>query len=333
MDVVISGAGGLIGSALTNRLASEGHRVLRLKRGGITQGDDIAFDPQAGSIDADALEGVDAVVHLAGEGIAEHRWTDEQKQKIRDSRESGTALVASAIASRERKPRVFVSASAIGYYGSDRGDEILTEESAPGTDFLADVVKIWEAATAPAADAGARTVMIRSGIVLAAHGGTLKRMVLPFKAGLGGRIGSGKQWMSWIMLDDEVGAIMHAIDNDSVRGPVNAVAPTPVTNADFTATLGQVLHRPTLLPTPLLPLKLRVRLRARRSAAAREPASLAGAARSDRISLPAPDARGRPARGTEPVTCGHRVAVTPREALRVTEGTRTPGLRDHNPTL
>ena len=255
MDVVISGAGGLIGSALTNRshprvTACCDSNAAASRRATTSVGS------AGGSIDADALEGVDAVVHLAGEGIAEHRWTDEQKQKIRDSRERGTALVASAIASRERKPRVFVSASAIGYYGSDRGDEILTEESAPGTDFLADVVKIWEAATAPAADAGVRTVMIRSGIVLAAHGGTLKRMVLPFKAGLGGRIGSGKQWMSWIMLDDEVGAIMHAIDNDSVRGPVNAVAPTPVTNADFTATLGQVLHRPTLLPTPLLPLKL-----------------------------------------------------------------------------
>jgi uncharacterized protein len=168
----------------------------------------------------------------------------------------GTAVLAGAVASRERKPRVFVSGSAIGYYG-DRGDEVLTEESAPGDDFLAQVCVAWEAETQPAAEAGVRTVLTRTGIVLDSGGGALARMLLPFKLGIGGRQGSGKQWMSWITLADEVGAIRHAIDHESVRGPVNLVAPSPVTNADFARTLGQVLHRPTVLPTPMLPLKLR----------------------------------------------------------------------------
>jgi uncharacterized protein (TIGR01777 family) len=228
--------------------------VLRLKRGGITDGDDIGWDPSAGLIDAPALEGVDAVVHLAGEGISEKKWSDEQKQRIRDSRVRGTSVLAGAIASRERKPRVFVSGSAIGYYGN-RGDEVLTEDSAPGDGFLADVAHEWEAETKPAIDAGIRTVHIRTGIVLAAHGGALQRLLLPFKLGLGGRIGSGKQWMSWVTLADEVNAIMHAIGTESLAGAVNVVAPSPVVNAEFTDTLGGVLHRPTLLPTPLFPLK------------------------------------------------------------------------------
>jgi uncharacterized protein len=226
-----------------------------LQRGGITAGDDIGWDPQAGLIDAPAFEGIDAVVHLAGEGIGDKRWTEEQKDRILQSRVKGTSVLSGAIASREQKPRVFVSGSAIGYYGS-RGDEVLTEDSAPGDDFLAGVVQRWEAETQPAVDAGIRTVNIRSGIVLAEHGGVLKRLLLPFKLGAGGRVGSGKQWMSWITLDDEVGAIMHAIESESLRGPVNLVAPTPVVNTEFTSTLGKVLHRPTVLPTPLLPLKL-----------------------------------------------------------------------------
>jgi len=254
MDVVVSGASGLIGSALSDELHRAGHRVLRLKRGGITDGDDIGWDPSAGLIDAPALEGVDAVVHLAGEGISEKKWSDEQKQRIRDSRVRGTSVLAGAIASRERKPRVFVSGSAIGYYGN-RGDEVLTEDSAPGDGFLADVAHEWEAETKPAIDAGIRTVHIRTGIVLAAHGGALQRLLLPFKLGLGGRIGSGKQWMSWVTLADEVNAIMHAIGTESLAGAVNVVAPSPVVNAEFTDTLGGVLHRPTLLPTPLFPLK------------------------------------------------------------------------------
>jgi uncharacterized protein (TIGR01777 family) len=256
MDVAISGATGLIGAALSASLRADGHRVLRLVRGGVTDGDAIGWDPEAGRIDAPALEGLDAVVHLAGEGIGEHKWTDEQKAKIRDSRVRSTALLAGAIASRERKPGVFVSGSAIGYYG-DRGDEVLTEESAPGDDFLARLCVAWEAEAAPAIEAGVRTVFPRTGIVLDAHGGALARMLLPFKLGLGGRQGSGKQWMSWIAKADEVGAIRHAIENRSVSGPVNCVAPNPATNADFARALGAALHRPTVLPTPLLPLKLR----------------------------------------------------------------------------
>ena len=256
MDVAISGANGLIGSALSKSLRADGHRVLRFSRGGVTGVDTIGWDPVTGRIDAPALEGVDAVVHLAGEGIGQHRWTDEQKQKIRESRVRGTATIAGAIASRARKPRVFVSGSAIGYYGN-RGDDVLTEESAPGDDYLAQACVAWEAETAIAAEAGVRTVLARTGIVLDAHGGALASMLLPFKLGLGGRQGPGTQWMSWIALVDEVGAIRHAIEHDTVRGPVNAVSPNPVTNADFAHTLGKALHRPTVLPTPLLPLKLR----------------------------------------------------------------------------
>jgi uncharacterized protein (TIGR01777 family) len=254
MDVAISGASGLIGRALTTSLRAGGHRVIAFKRGGVTAGDVIGWDPDQGRIDAPALEGVDAVVHLAGEGIGEHRWSDEQKARILDSRVRGTSVLAAAIASRERKPGVFVSASAVGYYG-DRGDEILTEESTPGADFLAGVCVKWEAETAPAAEAGVRTVNTRTGIVLDSHGGALKSMLLPFKLGLGGKQGSGKQWMSWIALADEVGAIRHAISTETLRGPVNLVAPNPVTNAEFAATLGRALHRPTFLPTPMLPLK------------------------------------------------------------------------------
>lgn len=256
MDVAITGASGLIGRALSASLRADGHRVLRFQRGGVTADDTIGWDPDAGRIDAPALEGLDAVVHLAGEGIAEHRWTDEQKRRMRDSRVRGTAVLAAAVASRERKPRAFVSASAMGYYG-DRGDEILTEESAPGTDFLAGVCVAWEAEAAPAIAAGVRTVFTRSGIVLDAHGGALKQMLTPFKLGLGGRQGSGKQWMSWIALADEVGAMRFAIENDALRGPANLVAPNPVRNAEFAHTLGRALNRPTILPTPLLPLKLR----------------------------------------------------------------------------
>jgi uncharacterized protein (TIGR01777 family) len=256
MDVAITGASGLIGSALSSSLRAEGHRVLRFQRGGVTTKDAIGWDPDAGRIDAPALEGIDAVVHLAGEGIAEHKWTDEQKRRILDSRVRGTAVLAAAVATRERKPRVLVSGSAVGYYG-DRGSEVLTEQSAPGDDFLARVCVAWEAETTPAAEAGVRTVITRTGIVLDARGGALKQMLLPFKLGVGGRQGSGQQWMSWIALADEVAAIRYAIENEPVRGPVNLVAPTPVTNAEFAATLGRVLHRPAFLPTPMLPLKLR----------------------------------------------------------------------------
>jgi uncharacterized protein (TIGR01777 family) len=256
LDVAISGASGFIGSALSASLRADGHRVIRLTRGGVTSGDTIGWNPDAGRIDAPALEGLDAVVHLAGEAIGERRWTTEQKRSIRESRVRGTAVLAGAVASRERKPHVFVSGSAIGYYG-DRGDEVLTEHSGPGDDFLSQLCVAWEAETQPASDAGVRTVLARTGIVLDTRGGVLERMLLPFKVGIGGRQGSGKQWMSWIALVDQVGAIRHAIDHGSVCGPVNLVAPNPVTNANFARALGHALHRPTILPTPLLALKLR----------------------------------------------------------------------------
>lgn len=256
MDVAISGASGLIGTALSASLRAAGHRVLAFRRGGVTSGDEIGWDPQSGRIDAPALEGLDAVVHLAGEGIGERKWSDDQKRRIRESRIKGTRTLAGAIASRERKPRVFVSGSAIGYYGN-RGDEILTEDDPPGDDFLAGVVAAWEAETQPAIDAGVRTVKIRTGVVLAKHGGALQRMLLPFKLGLGGRVGSGRQYMSWVTLADEVAAIRHAIDNEGLAGPVNVTAPNPVTNLEFVRTLGRVLGRPTVLPTPLIPLEAR----------------------------------------------------------------------------
>jgi uncharacterized protein (TIGR01777 family) len=237
-------------------LRSEGHRVLCLRRGGVTGNDDIGWDPQADRIDAPALEGVDAVVHLAGEGIGEKRWSDEQKQRIRVSRVRGTAVLAGAVASRQQRPRAFVCASGINYYG-DRGDEVLTEDSDAGDDYLAEVCRAWEAETQPVSDAGVRTVILRTGIVLAEHGGALQRMLLPFRLGLGGRQGSGKQWMSWITLDDHVRVIRAAIDDDRLRGAVNATSPNPVRNQEFAETLGRVLHRPTVLPTPLFALKAR----------------------------------------------------------------------------
>lgn len=252
--VAVSGASGLIGGALCAALAESGLTVRRLRRGATASGTDVAWDPVAGTIDAEALEGVDAVVHLAGEGIGEKKWSEEQKRKILESRTKGTGLLAGALAALDHKPDVFVSASAIGYYGN-RGAEELTEESPAGSDFLAEVCTQWEAAAAPAAAAGIRTVLVRTGIVLSPAGGALKRMVTPFKLGVGGRIGSGEQYMSWISLGDEVRAVEHILQEASLSGPVNLTAPHPVTNAEFTKTLGAVLGRPTVLPTPLFPLK------------------------------------------------------------------------------
>jgi uncharacterized protein len=246
----------LLGSALAESLRADGHRVLRFARGGLTGDDQIGWDPEAGRIDAPALEGIDAVVHLAGEGIGEHKWTPDQKRRIRESRTKGTAILAAAIASRQQKPRVFVSASGVGYYGN-RGDEILTEDSRPGEGFVPDMCRAWEDETQPAADAGVRTVIVRTGIVLAKHGGALKQMLPAFRFGLGGKQGSGKQWMSWIAIDDHIAALRATIDDERLRGAVDLTAPNPVTNADFAHALGRALHRPTVLPTPMLPLKLR----------------------------------------------------------------------------
>ena len=216
---------------------------------------EVRWDPAAGSIDAAPLEGHDAAVNLAGAGIGEHRWTAKHKAAIRDSRVQGTGVLARTLASLDRPPAVLASGSAVGFYGN-RGDEELTEESGPGSGFLSGVVQEWEAATAPASEAGIRVATLRSGVVLSPTGGALGRQLLPFRLGLGGRLGSGRQWLSWISLDDEVGAIRHVLSHDDVVGPVNVTAPGPVTNAQFTASLGRALRRPTVLPTPTAALWL-----------------------------------------------------------------------------
>ena len=257
MEIAVTGASGLIGSALIAALEADGHRVRRFVRGGVAVPGSVVWDPIGGTIEPGALDGVEAVVHLAGEGIGEKRWSPEQKERIRSSRSLGTALVARSVAEMAQAPRVLLSASAIGWYGN-RGDEVLTEASAfpEPADFLSEVCVDWEAAAAPAVDAGIRTVLLRTGIVLTPKGGALGRMITPFRLGLGGKIASGKQWMSWISLEDEIQAILHVLRDDSVSGPVNLTAPAPVTNLEFTKALGKAVHRPTILPTPLAPLKL-----------------------------------------------------------------------------
>lgn len=243
----------MIGSALAHSLSADGHAVHRLTRSPARTGD-FAFDPARGVLDPAAFDGVDAVVHLAGEPVAQ-RWTEEARQRIMKSRVEGTRLVAKALASRADRPQVLVSASAIGIYG-DRGDEVLTEASEAGSDFLATVCRAWEAAAEPARVAGVRVAHPRIGVVLSPEGGALQRLLLPFRLGVGGRIGSGDQWMSWISLPDAVAALRHVLDADLLAGPVNVVGPAPVTNAEFTSALGAALHRPTFLPTPAFALRL-----------------------------------------------------------------------------
>jgi hypothetical protein len=247
VEIAVTGASGLVGSALVPRLQGAGHRVAALVRGeghppppGCTP---ITWDPTEGTIDVAALEGVDAVVHLAGEGIAEKRWTPDQKARILQSRVKGTALVARTLAALQRPPSVLLSASAIGFYG-DTGDVPTDEAGPPGDDFPAEVCRQWEQETHPAEKAGIRVAHLRTGIVLSADGGALAKQLLPFRLGLGGRAGSGRQWMSWIHIADEVGAIEHLLTAE-VSGPVNLTSPRPVTNAEFTKALGRALHRPT----------------------------------------------------------------------------------------
>ena len=248
MDVAVTGSSGLIGTALVGRLRSDGHRVRRVVRSGGGSADEVSWDPAAGTIDTAALAGVEAVVHLAGEGIADHRWTDDHKRRVLDSRVQGTGLIARTMAALDPKPGVLLSGSAIGFYG-DRGDELLTEDSPAGVGFLPDVVRAWEAAANPAVEAGIRTAYLRSGVVLSKEGGALAKQLPLFKVGAGGKMGDGRQWLPWISIDDEVGAIVHLLTAD-VSGPVNLTAPEPVTNAEFTKALGAVLGRPTFLPVP-----------------------------------------------------------------------------------
>ena len=255
VDICLTGSHGLIGSALIPRLRADGHRVLRLVRGAPEGADDVRWDPDAGTIDAAGLEGVDAFVHLAGAGIGDKKWTPARKQLVLESRTRGTGLLARTLAGLDRKPSVLVSASAIGYYGN-RGDDVLMEDAPPGTDFGAQVCVAWEDATAPAVDAGIRVVRTRTGLVLAKQGGLLHRLLLPFKLAIGGRLGSGKQYMSWIALDDDISAIIHLLNTASLSGPVNLTAPNPVRNNEFTASLGHAVHRPTILPTPMFGLKV-----------------------------------------------------------------------------
>ena len=255
MKILVSGSHGLVGKALIRSLTNDGHEIVRLVRGDPRVGSEVEWHPNQGRIDAPHLEGIDVVVHLAGESIASGRWTDEKKRAIRDSRVKGTSLLSESLARLSRPPSLFLSASAIGYYG-DRGDELLTEKSAPGKDFLSDVCIEWENATRPAVEKGIRTINTRFGIILDANGGALEKMLTPFRMGIGGKVGGGKQWMSWIALDDVVNGLKFLMAETSVHGPVNFVSPNPVTNAEFTRTLGRVLSRPTFFPVPAFGARL-----------------------------------------------------------------------------
>ena len=258
MRILISGSSGLIGSAISVALTRDGHTVGRLARptrGAFAQTGDVLWDPVAGAFDAASADGVDAVVHLAGASIAGGRWTAARKRLLRTSRIEATRDLVGSLGALERPPRIFLGASAIGYFG-DRGDESLDENSAPGMDFLATLTQDWEREQAAAVGFGARVVSMRFGIVLAKNGGALPRMATPFKFGAGGRLGSGRQWMSWIALRDVVGIAKFALDNDALAGPLDAVAPEPARNADFTRALAEVLHRPAIFPAPAFALRL-----------------------------------------------------------------------------
>lgn len=253
MNVVVSGASGLIGTALVRSLRADGHDITRLVRRTPTAGDEAQWDPATRQVDVAVVDGADAVIHLAGAGVADHRWTDEYQQTILRSRVDGTTTIASAVAEAKRPPRVLVCASAVGYYG-DRGDELLDETSSRGAGFLADVVEQWEAAADPARAVGVPVVHLRTGLVLSPDGGVLGTTLPLFKLGLGGKLGSGRQWMPWIALADEIAAIRFLLDSDDSAGVYNLAAPEPVRNADYTKALGKALHRPTLATVPRVAL-------------------------------------------------------------------------------
>ena len=255
MKIVIAGSSGLIGSAVARRLRGDGHGVIRLVRREPAGGDEARWDPVAGDLDDAAFAGADGVVHLGGAGIAAKRWSAARKAEIRDSRVNSTQLLSETMARLDTPPSVFVCASALGYYGS-RADEVLTEASAQGDDFLAQVTGEWEDATQPAAQAGIRVVNLRIGIVLSASGDMPNSMLSPFKLGLGGKLGGGRQYMSWVHIDDVVGAVVHALTTPALQGAVNLAAPNPVTNAEFTKTLGHILGRPTLFSVPRIALRI-----------------------------------------------------------------------------
>jgi len=249
MRILITGANGLIGTALQRSFDEIGHELLLASRKEAKDSQHIQWDVEKGFSELERLEGIDAVVHLAGESVFGLSWSDAKKKAIRDSRVDGTRSVVEAISKLKARPNVLVAASAIGFYG-DRGDEEMTESSAAGDTFLAEVSKEWESEARRAEDAGIRTVLLRTGIILSKDGGALGTMLLPFKLGIGGVVGSGKQWMSWISIDDHIRVINYAIEYENVRGAVNSVSPNPVTNGEFTKTLGEVLYRPTILPLP-----------------------------------------------------------------------------------
>lgn len=253
--IAITGSSGLIGTALSAFLTTGGHSVRRMVRRPVRETDEIYWQPATGEIDADALQNVDTVIHLAGENVGAGRWTKKRKEAIMQSREQGTRLLSTTLANMSNPPRTLLVISAVGIYG-DRGDEILTEESSAGEGFLAEVVKAWEAAVAPAVEAGIRVVLLRTGVVMSAQGGALAKLLLPFSLGVGGKIGSGKQYMSWVALDDVLGAFYHAMFDESLSGVVNLTSPQPVTNAEFARTLGRVLGRPTIIPLPGGAIKL-----------------------------------------------------------------------------
>jgi hypothetical protein len=255
MKILMSGGSGFVGGALTRHLRSSGYDVAHLVRPGeAVKQSDVLWDPGAGTIDIAAMEGVDAIVHLSGASVADGRWTAKRKATLRSSRVDSTRVLVEAIAHLRQKPRVFICASAVGYYG-DRGEEILTESSACGADFLAVLARDWEAEAMRAAHNGIRTVVLRFGVILGARGGALPKMITPLRWGVGGRLGSGRQWIAWVALEDVVEIARYAIADERFNGPMNVVAPNPVRNAEFTRIAAHILHRPAILPAPTLALR------------------------------------------------------------------------------